>query len=97
MLRIDNNLRIKMKIVLHRMDARIRAGRTGEFKLPAKKYLQGLFHFFLDGAGIVLDLESAIVGPFIGYFQKISGHENWVCDKNSKRPPVMGAGGKDRG
>ena len=66
------------------MNARVGTGGTRQFELPAEKDRQGLLHLFLDGAGIVLDLESAVVGPFIGYFQKISGHLCWVCDERAR-------------
>ena len=35
---------------------------------------EGLFDFLLDGIGVLLDLESAVVGAFVGQFEEVPGH-----------------------
>ena len=56
------------------MDAAVRAGAPGKSESLPKEDAECLFHLLLDGIGILLDLESAIVISFISQFEKISGH-----------------------
>lgn len=56
------------------MNTPIRTGRTRQSKRLSEIDGQRPFHFLLYGVGIVLDLESTVIGAFIGDFQEVSGH-----------------------
>jgi hypothetical protein len=73
---IDNSFIITMKKVLQGVNAPIGPGRTRERQPLTEKDLQGFFDLLLDAGGVILDLESAIVGAFVGDFQEVSGHES---------------------
>jgi len=65
---------IKVKKVLQGMDTAIGAGGAGEFEAGAKEDAEGFFDFLLDRCGVLLDLESAVVGAFVGEFEEVPGH-----------------------
>ena len=69
---IDNQFRIEMKPVLSRMYTRICTGRACKFKLLPEVGFQGLFHFSLDGIGVLLHLETRIISAFVSKFYEVS-------------------------
>ena len=71
---VDKSFVIKVKKVLNRMDPAICTGGPCEVEPGAEEDAEGLFNFLLDGVGVLLDLESAIMGAFVGDFEKIPGH-----------------------
>ena len=68
------SLVITMEIVLQGVDAAVGAGGAGEGKRLAEEDLQCFSDLLLDRGGVLLDLESAVLGAFVGDFQEISGH-----------------------
>src|ERR1700722_1296778 len=56
------------------MDAAVRAGASRQQKTLPEDGRKRLFNLSLDGIGVLLDLESAVVISFISEFEKISGH-----------------------
>jgi len=71
---VDSPFIIKVEEVLKGVDAAVGAGRSGEFEAGAEEGAEGFFDFLLDGGGVLLDLESAVVGAFVGEFEEIPGH-----------------------
>jgi len=65
---------ITVKKVLHRVDAAVGTGGPGKLDRGTIEDAKGLFHLVLDGGGVVLDLESAVVVAFVGEFEEIPGH-----------------------
>ena len=62
------------------MDARIRPGGPGQGYLRTKEDGQRLLYLFLYRTGIFLDLETAVIGAFIGNLKEISGHGDKCLD-----------------
>ena len=74
LLAIYNPLIIKMKKILQGMYAGVGTRGAGELEGLPVEDAEGLLHLVLDGAGIVLDLKSAVMGASVGQFQEVSGH-----------------------